>query len=188
MAKIEKMHACRYAECSRTFQNVLECMQNVPEYSRTCKFMDLHAFRNILEHPGTFCMHSGTFCMLSGTFCMYSGTFCMHSRTFWNILHAFWNILEHSSYILEHFACILEHSASILEHSACILEHSGTFCMHSDQLTTDTHTLGLVGLRLRSQKYVVSIQLTMSLQRVSICDLFLILLFCTDWSLDTSLF
>jgi len=88
MAKIEKMHACRYAECSRTFQNVLECMQNVPEYSRTCKFMDLHAFRNILEHPGTFCMHSGTFCMLSGTFCMYSGTFCMHSRTFWNILHA----------------------------------------------------------------------------------------------------
>ena len=73
----------------------------------------------------------------------------MHFGTFWNILHAFWNILELS---------------------ACILEHSGTFCMHSgtfwnilyvvegcrmvdfqvDHGQTDTQTLGLVELRLRS--------------------------------------
>ena len=69
----------------------------------------------------------------------------MHSGTFWNIL--------------EHSECIMEHSGTFWN----ILEHSGTFwnildvvegCMKVDfQVVhgqTDTQTLGLVELRLRS--------------------------------------
>ena len=87
----------------------------------------------------------------------------MHSETFQNILHAFWNIPEHSA--LEHSACILEHSGTFwngLEYSGMvwnILEWSGTFWNCIDLHTgkefqygtqTDTQTLGLVELRLRS--------------------------------------
>ena len=93
--------------------------------------------------------------------------------------HVYACILEHTACILEHTACTLEYSACILEHSACILEHSGcilkhseTFCLHSGTICMHSATfwnilhhsctvlyclvlsctLGLVGLRLRSQK------------------------------------
>ena len=85
-------------------------------------------------HSGLFCMHSGTFYMHSGSFCMHSGTFCMHSGIFWNILHSFWTIHEHS-------ACILD-----------IVEGCRKAYFQIDHTQTDRHTLGLVGLRLHSQK------------------------------------
>ena len=80
----------------------------------------------------------------------------------------------HFECILEHSACILEHSGkfwNILEHTGIfwniwwnILEHSGTLCYYIEcckkvefQLVhthtdghMDTHTLGLIELRLRS--------------------------------------
>ena len=99
----------------------------------------------------------------------------LHSGTFWNFLHAFWDILEHSECILNAFLKILEHSGTfwnILEHSGIfwnILDHSGRFWKILDVIEgcrkvdfqvddghthgqTDRHTLGLVELRLRSQK------------------------------------
>ena len=86
-----------------------------------------------------------------------SSYICMHSGTFWYILEDSAYILELSACILEHSAFILEHSAFILEHSAFILEHSAYILEHSVCILTNcpqthTQTLGLVGLRLRSQK------------------------------------
>ena len=148
-------------------------------YVIACKLMLLHAHGSacILEHSWTFCMHSVTFwniLELSASIqniLEHSCTFCMHSVTFWNILHVFCNILEHSGTFCrhsEHSGTFCMHSGTfcnILEHSGTFCMHSGTFCMHSETFwnilhahceristcpQTDTQTLGLVELRLRS--------------------------------------
>ena len=66
----------------------------------------------------------------------------MHSGTFWNFLHALWNILEHSGMFCMHS----ETFCNILD----VVEGCRKVDFQVDNTQTDTHTLGLVELRLRS--------------------------------------
>ena len=64
---------------------------------------------------------------------------CMYSETFWNILLAFWNILDAFWNILDAFWNILD-----------VVEGCRKVDFQVDHGWTDTQTLGLVELRLRS--------------------------------------
>ena len=77
---------------------------------------------------------------------MHSGTFWNILHTFWNILHTFWNMLHTFWNILHTFWNILHAVWNILEHSEAEFQ-----LVHTDR-QTDRQTLGLVELRLCSQK------------------------------------
>jgi len=168
------LHA--YCMYSGIFRNILHASRNILEHSRT--------FYNILEHSGTFWNN------------------LEHSGTFWNILEhsgTFWNILEHSSCILEHSSTFCMHSGQGMHTDRIHLHYilfpvlysfvlsctvlyclvlSGTdsVCVHSLDWVIGTHTdrqtLGLVGLRLRSQKVALHLYLAHSCVCVCVCVLF----------------
>ena len=85
-----------------------------------CKLIDLHTFRNILEHSACILAHSAY--ILEHSACIPEHSACIpehsawipgNSGTFCN-LHAFWNILELSARILEHSECIFNAFLNIM--------------------------------------------------------------------------